>query len=77
MKEKIIAIDLLWLKPCGIGGGETVIRTLLDNFAVMENGYKFLLLTTKDNDFSFKKYEQNPRFELLKCPINTLLFTRL
>ena len=74
--KKTIAIDLLWLKPCEIGGGETVIRTLLDSFAIMNRHYEFLLLTTEDNYYSFKKYEQNSGFKLLKCPINTLPFSQ-
>ncbi len=68
-----IAVDLLWLKPNNIGGAETVLRTLLDTFLLLDAPYRFVLFTTKDNAYSFNKYEMNKdKFKIVICPINTL-----
>lgn len=58
-----IAIDLLWLRPGGVGGTEFFVRNLLDGFLTLPDRYQFVLLLSKDNEDSFDHYLEDERFE--------------
>ena len=73
MENKVrLAIDLLWVKPKNVGGAETVIRTLLDEFSKIPSEYQFILLLSRDNESSFEKYKKCKNFEMKICNTNTL-----
>ena len=73
MENKVrLAIDLLWVKPKNVGGAETVIRTLLDEFCKIPSEYQFILLLSRDNESSFEKYKKCKNFEMKVCNTNTL-----
>ncbi len=64
-----IAVDLLWLRPGGVGGTEVVTRNLLDGLLMLEEEFHFVLITSQDNEESFRQYAQDPRFEILTAPV--------
>lgn len=66
-----IAIDLLWVRPGKVGGTESYIRNLLDGFMDLEDDFDFTLLVSRDNAYSFKKYEEDKRYQLLVANINS------
>ena len=66
-----MAIDLMWLRPGKVGGTESYIRNLLDGFLQLEDDYRFVLLVSKDNIDTFRKYEEDERFSLLEAPIGS------
>ena len=66
-----IAIDLLWLRPGKVGGTEYFIRNLLDGFMNTQEEFSFSLLVSKDNVHTFKRYEEDRRFELLEVDIES------
>lgn len=66
-----IAVDLLWLRPGKVGGTESYIRNLLDGFMQLEYDFAFALLVSKDNIDSFRKYEADNRFTLLRAEIES------
>ena len=66
---KRIAIDLLWLRPGGVGGTESYIRNLLDGWMKLQDEFDFTLLVSKDNAETFRKYESDSRFHLLVADV--------
>lgn len=66
-----IAIDLLWLRPGGVGGTESYIRNLLDGWMKLQESFDFTLLVSKDNAETFRKYEADERFHLLIADVNS------
>ena len=54
-----ITIDLLWLRPKKVGGTEFYIRNLLDGFLALDKEFEFILLVSKDNAETFKKYAKD------------------
>lgn len=73
---KKIAIDLLWLRPGKVGGTESYIRNLLDGFQELPNDFSFVLLVSKDNAETFRKYESDSRYELLVADICSAHITK-
>lgn len=70
MMERI-AIDLLWLRPKKVGGTESYIRNLLDGFMELDAEFDFTLLVSKDNESTFRKYEEDKRYHLLVADIKS------
>lgn len=70
-KMENIAIDLLWLRPGKVGGTESFIRNLLDGFMELQEEFLFTLLVSSDNAYSFKKYENDPRYSLLIADVQS------
>ena len=66
-----MAIDLLWLRPGGVGGTESYIRNLLDGWMNLPDRFDFTLLVSKDNAETFDKYESDKRFHLLVADVNS------
>lgn len=67
-----IGIDLLFVKPQKSGGIESYIRNLLDGFLQYgSEDIEYCLFTSENNHDTFKKYENDNRFELIKCPIDS------
>lgn len=66
-----IAIDLLWLRPGKVGGTEFFVRNLLDGMLTLQETYSVVLLVSKDNVYTFDKYRQDARFELLVANIES------
>ena len=66
-----MAIDLLWLRPGGVGGTESYIRNLLDGWMNLSEAFDFTLLVSKDNAETFRKYESDKRFHLLVADVNS------
>ena len=64
-----ITIDLLWLRPKKVGGTEFYIRNLLDGFLALDKEFEFILLVSKDNAETFKKYAKDSRFRLLETHV--------
>ena len=64
-----LAVDLLWLRPGKVGGTEFFTRNLLDGFAELSEQFKLVLVCSEDNADSFKKYTEDPRFEILTAPV--------
>ena len=64
-----VAIDLLWLRPGGVGGTEFFIRNLLDGFLTLEDEFYFVLLLSKDNESTFDHYLKDTRFEKIVANI--------
>ncbi len=64
-----IAIDLLWLRPGGVGGTEFFVRNLLDGFMALKDEFHFVLLLSKDNESTFNHYLQDIRFEKIVADI--------
>lgn len=64
-----IAIDLLWLRPGGVGGTESYIRNLLDGWMKLQETFDFTLLVSRDNAETFRKYESDERFHLLVADV--------
>ena len=69
---KKVAIDLTWVRPNKVGGTESCVRNLLDGFSEIDTqGWKLILLLSKDNSESFQKYIQYECFELDTCNVNS------
>lgn len=66
-----IAIDLLWLRPGKVGGTESYIRNLLDGFMELQEQFMFTLLVSKDNAYSFKRYEEDARYHILIAGVDS------
>ncbi|WP_035765250.1 glycosyltransferase family 4 protein [Butyrivibrio sp. NC2002] len=62
---KKTAIDLLWLRPGKVGGTEVYIRNLLDGLCQLPDDFNFVLLVSKDNEVTFRKYLEDKRFSFL------------
>lgn len=69
--SEMIAIDLLWLRPGKVGGTEFFIRNLLDGFLKLDDAYNFILILSKDNADTFKKYLNDKRFYCIVAPIKS------
>jgi len=57
-----MAIDLLWVRPKQVGGIESYIRNLLDAFLESDYPFQAILIVSKDNNETFKKYYADERF---------------
>lgn len=66
-----IAIDLLWLRPGKVGGTESYIRNLLDGFRNLNEDFNLTLLVSKDNESTFRKYEEDKRYQLLVADVKS------
>lgn len=67
---KVIAIDLIWVKPGVSGGVESYIRNLLDGFILCKDAnVRFVLITAYDNYDSFTHYSEY--FEIVKCDVSS------
>lgn len=66
-----VAIDLLWVRHKKVGGIESYIRNLLDGFSSLDDEFEFTLLVSHDNCDSFKHYEEDIRFKIYECDINS------
>ncbi len=66
-----IAIDLLWLRPGKVGGTESYIRNLLDGLKKLDEDFDFTLLVSLDNADTFREYEKDRRFHLLRVKIES------
>ena len=64
-----LAVDLLWLRPGKVGGTEFFTRNLLDGFTELDEQFKLTLICSEDSADSFRKYESDPRFEILTTPV--------
>ena len=64
-----LAVDLLWLRPGKVGGTEFFTRNLLDGFTELDEQFKLVLICSEDSADSFRKYESDPRFEILTAPV--------
>ncbi len=62
-----IGIDLLWVRPNKCGGTESLIRNLLDGFAVYDHDNVYYLFTAKDNHESFVCYKKYSNMKLVRC----------
>ena len=71
MTKPRVAIDLLWLRPGGVGGTEFFVRNLLDGFLSLPDDFKFVLLLSKDNESTFEHYLSDPRFEKIVANIQS------
>lgn len=60
-----IAVDLLWLRPGKVGGTEFYIRNLLDGFMELKEQFDIVLLLSRDNADTFKKYRSDKRFSII------------
>ncbi len=68
--EMKFAVDLLWLRPGGVGGTEVVARNLLDGMRQRKEEFHAVLITSLDNSSTFVHYaEADHRFEILQAPI--------
>jgi len=65
-----IAIDLLWLRPNGVGGTESYTRNLLDGFMKLSDEYEFTLLVARNTTNTFVKYIEDSRFHILEVNID-------
>ena len=59
------AVDLLWLRPGKVGGTVFYIRNLLDGFMELKEKFEIVLLLSKDNADTFKKYRSDNRFSFI------------
>lgn len=66
-----IAIDLLWIKPNKNGGTESLYRNVLDGLSNLDNDRRYVLITSKNNSYSFKKYLNDKRFEEIVVDIDS------
>lgn len=72
------AIDLLWIRPGKVGGTEAYTRNLLDGFQELEEDYKIIMITSKDNAASFKSYLKDGRFDMIIADIySATIFKRI
>ncbi len=53
-KIESVAVNLLWLRPGGVGGTEFFTRNLLDGFMNLKEEFKFVLVCT-EHDAEFDK----------------------
>lgn len=65
------AVDLLWVRPKKVGGIESYIRNLLDGFMKINDNFELWLLVSKDNADTFYKYNQDKRFNIYICDVNS------
>lgn len=64
------AVDLLWLRPGGVGGTEVVARNLFDGMKMLEEEFHAVLIASTDNADTLRHYaEEDDRFEILTAPI--------
>lgn len=69
---KKIAIDLTWVRHNKVGGTESCVRNLLSGFAqINPKDWIIILLLSKDNADSFKKYAEYSCFILDVCNVNS------
>ena len=69
---KKIAIDLTWVRHNKVGGTESCVRNLLNGFAqINPHDWRIVLLLSKDNADSFKKYAKYSCFILDICNVNS------
>ena len=65
-----IAIDLIWVKVGKVGGAESFVRNLIEGIKELDTINHYYLITTQDNDASFRSYESN-NIHLLTMRINS------
>lgn len=65
------AIDLLWVRPKQVGGIESATRNLLDGFLSTDAEFEFWLLVSIDNAKTFQHYENDSRFHLEVCDVES------
>jgi len=70
MKDRI-AIDLLWLRPGKVGGTESYIRNLLSGMMKLEEEFHFVLITSLDNEETFRHYLKDKRIEMIVADIES------
>ena len=59
------AVNLLWVRPGKVGGTEVMIRNLLDGFEHLPDDFHAVLITSKDNESTFRHYEkEDSRFKI-------------
>lgn len=64
------AVDLLWLRPGGVGGTEVVARNLFDGMKMLDEEFHAVLIASLDNADTLRHYaEEDKRFEILTAPI--------
>ena len=66
-----IAISLIWIRHKVAGGVESFTRNLLDGFVADGSDNTYVLLCSKDNVDSFRKYSEDKRFTIYECPVLT------
>ncbi len=71
-----MAIDLLWLRPGGVGGTEYFIRNVLDGFRKLPDQFEITLLVSKDNRETFQHYLEDRRISLLEANIESKYIAR-
>ena len=71
-KIESVAVNLLWLRPGGVGGTEFFTRNLLDGFMDLKEEFKLVLVCTENNADSFLHYTSDNRFSIIKVPISNL-----
>ena len=65
-----IAVDLIWVKVGKVGGAESFIRNLLDGIKSCDSKNQYYLITTRDNEYSFRHYEAD-NIKILTADINS------
>ncbi len=66
-----IAISLLWLRYKSSGGVESFSRNILDGLKNHRDDNYYILVCSNDNADSFTSYENDARFEVYRCDVNT------
>ena len=57
--------------PGKVGGTESYIRNLLDGLKKLDEDFDFTLLVSLDNADTFREYEKDRRFHLLRVKIES------
>lgn len=76
MEELSFAINLLWLRPGGVGGTESFVRSLLEGMMSIppesdEGRFSAGLAVARNTAESFRTYaERDERFRLVVMPVN-------
>lgn len=65
-----IGIDLLWVRPGICGGTESFIRNLLEGFKEFDRENEYFLFAARDNESTFRHYEENGHMSVHVCNVN-------